>query len=66
MAKKQRKTNEAYVLVGIVIIALLLLLAYVIHSNRVDERQELSKTERVVNKVQQLKDAKNSVKKLVK
>jgi len=38
----------------------------VIKANRFDEAENMSKTQRIVNKVQQAKDVKNAVKRLVK
>ncbi|MFA7301385.1 MAG: hypothetical protein WC069_03680 [Candidatus Shapirobacteria bacterium] len=60
------KSNSQWVSVGIVIMILLFCLAAVIKKNRFDEMENRSKSERVINKIEQARDVKNSVKKLIK
>ena len=58
--------SSPWVLVGMMVIALLFLFAYVIHSNRENEMSEKTLQNRVVNKVEEVRQVKNAVKKLVK
>lgn len=59
------KSNSPWVPVGIVVMILLFALAIVIKENRNDE-MERSKSERLINKIEQARDVKNAVKKMVK
>jgi len=65
--KKVNKTSSSsWLPVGITVMILLFTLAYVMHKNQDDEFENRSKSERVINKIEQARDIKNSVKKLVK
>lgn len=65
--KKVYKTsNSSWIPVGVTVMILLFVLAYAIHKNQKDEIENRSKTERIINKVQEIREIKNNVKNDIK
>ena len=64
--KVNKAKSSSWLPVGITVMILLFALAYAMHKNQNDEREYRSKSERIINKIEQTRDVKNAFKRLVK